>query len=169
MRRLTIAVCLLLVPWPTSACYDHEAQKSGWFDDRSFLSRELPRESMEWLRWDQLLGAVVIAAGSATLVLAVVLLRAIFRVSLQRRSSYLEPRTARPLALPVDWPTGLQIQIHQGHERPEPNRIRRENADCSRHVEVAAGREPELDGPDSPHDGLATPGLCDPAGSLAAL
>ena len=139
MRRLMIAVYLLLLPpIPVSACIDHGPQPPGWFHERPSFSWGLRGEGAEAIRWDEMPGVSIIAAGSATVILSAVLIRAAVRTARRGRIDPLEPAAPVPLALPFDRPSGLPIRVDSGHERRGPTRVARENPRRPRRNETAA-------------------------------
>src|SRR5262245_25688095 len=101
MRRLTIVVCVLLLPpVPVLACIDHDGP--GWFDQiRPSSWQILPSEAVEGLEWWEELGVTRLASAFASVVLlAVVMSRAVWWC----RQSRSEPGHPMPLALPFDRP-----------------------------------------------------------------
>ncbi len=129
MRRLTFpiaAVVLSLMPSSAWACYEHEA---GWFDEMPTRSWQVPRNSAEGFRWEEALGAWIVAAGSASLALAAVTIRAVCRTTGRDRLHPLDLVDPAPLALPFDWPSDRTIRVDQGHEPLGPNVVIREDGD----------------------------------------
>jgi hypothetical protein len=51
------------------------------------------------------------------------------RAASRGRMHPLELAAPPPLGLPFDRPTGLPVRVDQGHERPGPSRVHREDAD----------------------------------------
>jgi hypothetical protein len=134
MRRSTLAVFLLLLsPVPVWACDGHAGTAPWWFAERPRSAWELAQGRGEETRWEELLGAASLAAGSGAMLLVAVWLRAASRGRTPRR----EPAAPRPLAVPFDRPAGLPVRVDQGHERPGPTRIIREDADGPCPVAVA--------------------------------
>jgi hypothetical protein len=142
MRRSTIAVCLLLMsPGPVFACDEHATQQPGWLEERPRSAWELAQGTAEGMRWDEMLGAASLAAGSGAMFVMALSLRAASRAASRRRMHPLEPAAPMPLAVPFDRPTGLPACVDPGHERAEPSRIIREDAGGPCPVAVAvAGR-----------------------------
>lgn len=95
MRRSTIAVCLLLMsPAPVFACDGHATQPPGWIEERPRSAWELAQGTAEGMRWEEMLGAASLAAGSTAMLLVAVSLRAASR----GRTHPLEPAGPPPLA-----------------------------------------------------------------------
>ena len=125
MRRSTLAVCLLLIsPVPVWACDGHAGVAPWWFAERPRSAWELAQGRAEEMRWEEVLGAAGLAAGSGAMLLAAVSLRAASR----GRKPPREPAAPTPLAVPFDRPAGLPVRVDQGHERPGPRRVTREDA-----------------------------------------
>jgi hypothetical protein len=113
MRHSTIAVCLLLlVPLPAFACFDHPGVPAGWLEERPRSAWDLARGAAEETRWEELLGAASLAAGSGAMLLVVVSLRSARR----GRKPPREP-AAPPLGRPFDRPV-RPVRVDPGHERP---------------------------------------------------
>jgi hypothetical protein len=70
-----------------------------------------------------------LAAGSAAMLGVAVWLRAASRAASRGRMDSWEPVAPMPLAVPLDQPTGLPVHVDPSHERPEPCRVTREDAD----------------------------------------
>jgi hypothetical protein len=138
MRRSTLAVFLLLMsPVPVRACDGHAGVAPEWFAERPRSAWELAQGRGEEMRWDELLGAAGLAAGSGAMLLVAVSLRAASRGRKPRR----EPAAPTPLAVPFDRPAGLPVRVDPGHEGPGPRRFTREDAGEPWPVAVAvAGR-----------------------------
>ena len=137
MRRSTLAVFLLLMlPMPAWACDGHAGVAPWWFAERPRSAWELAQGRAEEMRWEEVLGAAGLAAGSGAMLLAAVSLRAASR----GRKPPREPAAPTPLAVPFDRPAGLPVRVDQGHERPGPRRVSREDAGepCPVDVGVAA-------------------------------
>jgi len=134
MRRSTLAVFLLLIsPVPVWACDGHAGVAPEWFAERPRSAWELAQGRGEEMRWEELLGAAGLAAGSGAMLLVGVSLRAASR----GRKPPREPAAPTPLAVPFDRPAGLPVRIDQGHEQLGPTRIIREDADGPCPVAVA--------------------------------
>src|SRR5262249_47253557 len=121
----TLAVFLLLMlPMPAWACDGRAGVAPWWFAERPRSAWELAQGRAEEMRWEEVLGAAGLAAGSGAMVLAAGALGAASR----GRQPPPGPAARTPLAVPFDRPAGLPVRVDQGHERPGPRRVTREDA-----------------------------------------
>jgi hypothetical protein len=119
MRRLVIAVCLLLL-WPISvrACIEHGAP--GWFTDRPQQSWEIPRVRADAIGLDDVVGMSVFLGSSGAGVFGVLFLRALCRRAITGRQHARKPVPGVPLAVPSNEPVREIIRVDEGHHESQP-------------------------------------------------
>src|SRR5262249_8757806 len=135
MRLSTIVACLLLVtPFPALACIEHAAEQTGWLREAPSAHRYFAAESAEGTT---MLGVSLMGAGLASLALVVMAFRILRRAPAggRARPVEFEPATPEESTTPSGRPREPWIRIDEGHERPEPTRVGRDEGAFS-HVEM---------------------------------
>jgi hypothetical protein len=130
-------VCLVLASPPSVlACFEHPAEQTGWLHETASSNRYFAVANAEEAT---MLGVSLVGAGVASLALVVVAFRILCRAQGRGRVRPVEfePATPEEPASPFDRPGDPRIRIDQGHERPEPTQVGRDEEAFSRVLEMA--------------------------------